>query len=727
MFLHLRSENSIQMTKKFTPQIILIAILTLVTFSSNNLFAADLEPKTVMLPAPFSPGDDCTEAVVITEGTYTAPNSDYWYSFTVPVTGSYILSTCDLGNTCNTKIYLYDHCAGLIPTELAEGTLAYNDDFCDEQSQIIAILEEGTEIYIRIGDYEVDCSGTSIDWSITYSGAPAGCLDPYACNYSPLAIISDGSCIYPGHPDCPSGPDLVLDPTYFDGEVGVGWGNDFQIDQIDADEWTNECYIEEGSLTGPGMRTIIKFGIRIWNYGDEDYHIGTSAENPLLQFDPCHGHTHYVDYGEYQLYTEDGVELSVGHKNGFAVMDLCGFGGYTGADMGISAGCYDAYGAGTGGQWIDVTDVPDGTYTFVARVNWMNHPDVDGRVEVNLANNWASRCMTITRDIDGNIGAEMIDDCVAFLDCLGEIWGTAKMDCEGNCNGWHHIGDLNEDSTRTTNDVDLYVDNILDNTIIAEMCNDANADSDIDVVDAALVMGCSNQALGYTHATDLCELPQTLINTSDTVTYSIGAVNPAFNYLDIYSLNPSARVMGAQFTMEGLTIDSVVNLCPETFGSNYQITHTANEVIALGMNEVPYQIHFEPIPTFRIFYSAIYPAEFCIKHFTAAVNENFEEVVTDLNDACVTVTETGVEVLSANPLNVKIQPNPFSETAVMNFTNFTGKEFVIELSDMNGNLIRTITTSSNFITIDRSDLAAGVYIFRLTGVDVSQTGKFVIQ
>ena len=159
-----------------------------------------------------------------------------------------------------------------------------------------------------------------------------------------------------------------------------------------------------------------------------------------------------------------------------------------------------------------------------------------------------------------------------------------------------------------------------------------------------------------------------------------------------------------------MTIDSVVNLCPETFGSNYQITHTANEVIALGMNEVPYQIHFEPIPTFRIFYSAIYPAEFCIKHFTAAVNENFEEVVTDLNEACVT-----------------IQPNPFSETAVMNFTNFTGKEFVIELSDMNGNLIRTITTSSNSITIDRSDLAAGVYIFRLTGVDVSQTGKFIIQ
>ncbi|MBK7819331.1 MAG: hypothetical protein IPJ60_18705 [Sphingobacteriaceae bacterium] len=46
----------------------------------------------------------------------------------------------------------------------------------------------------------------------------------------------------------------------------------------------------------------------------------------------------------------------------FAVMDLCGFGGYTGADMGISAGCYDAYGGGNRGQWIDVTDMPDGIY-----------------------------------------------------------------------------------------------------------------------------------------------------------------------------------------------------------------------------------------------------------------------------------------------------------------------------------------------------------------------------
>jgi len=676
---------------------------------------------------PMIDGDDCDEAVAITEGTYTAPNPDYWYVFDVPVTGSYEFTTCDLGNTCNTRIYIYSYCDGLTPSELAEGTVAFNDDYCGTQSHLLANFEAGDEIFIRIGDADTDCMGSAIYWALNYMGEPAGCMDPYACNYSPLAITSDGSCIYPGNPDCPNGPDLVLDSTYFDGDIGAGWGTDFQLATIDADAGYNACYIEEGSLTGPGMRTIVRFGMKIWNLGDEDYHIGTSAENPFLQYDPCHGHTHYVDYGEYMLYDSLGNETPVGHKNGFAVMDLCGFGGYTGANMGISVGCYDVYGIGTGGQWMDITDVPDGKYTFVARVNWLNHPDVDGRVEVNLSNNWRSRCMEITRDLDGNINVEMIDDCATFIDCLGEIWGTAMVDCEGNCNGWHHVGDLNEDSTRLYDDVDMYIDEILDNTIIADICNDANDDSNIDVVDAALVMGCANEAAGFVHDMELCQLPVDYFSPSDTVTYSIGSVNPAFNYLDIYSENPSARVMAAQFTMEGLTIDSVVNLCPETFGENYQITHTDDEVIVLGFNEVPYQIHFEPIPTFRIFYSATYPADICIKHFTAAVNEDFEEVVTALDNNCVTVEDpVSVWHYSNDPLNAQILPNPFSTQAVLTFNNPLHAQFQLLVLDLNGNLIQTQQTTDASFNLEKQQLSSGMYLFKLTGDAVSQTGKFVV-
>ncbi len=700
------------MLKYFTP-LLLICTLNLTTVYAASPILAD--------------GDNCGSAVPVTEGTYTAPNPDYWYVFDVPVTGTYLISTCDLANTCDTKLYVYDHCAGLIPTELAEGTMSYNDDYCATQSQITTVLVAGDEVYIRIGDKDTECAGQPINWSLAYAGVPIGCTDEYACNYSPLAIDDDGSCIYPGNPDCPSGPDLVLDPSYFDGDIGPDWGDDFQIGTIDADEWTNACYIDEGSLTGPGIRTIIRFGIKIDNQGDEDYHIGTAAENPYLVFDPCHGHTHYIDYGEYLLYDSVGNEIPVGHKNGFAVMDLCGIGGYNGADMGISAGCYDAYGLGTGGQWIDVTDVPNGTYTFVARVNWQNHPDIDGRVETNLSNNWRSRCITISRDVDGNISAEMAADCATFIDCLGEIWGDAMIDCEGNCNGWHHLGDVNEDSTRAMDDVDIYVNDILDNTIIAEMCNDANNDGDIDVVDAALVMGCANEGAGYVHEADLCSLPQTMFNVADTVTYSIGSVNDAFHYLDIYSLNPSSRILAAQFEMEGLTIDSVQNLCPETFGTNYTLTYTDDEVIALGHNEVPYQVHHEPIPTFRIFYTTTYPAEICIKRFTAAVNENFEEVVTQMANNCVTLDATGVQAYSSNAMNVSIQPNPFSNSAVLNFDNATHAAYTLELSDLNGNVIRTYTVNSGSVTINRDELAAGVYVYRLTGGKTTQSGKFIIQ
>ena len=684
-------------------------------------------PLKYLNAAPVLIGEDCDSAVPVTEGSHTAPNPDYWYLFTVPATGSYEISTCDLANTCDTRIYVYAYCDGLIPSELAEGTLAYNDDYCGDQAHLLANFEAGDAVYIRIGDGGTDCAGSSINWELTYAGEPIGCTDPYACNFDPLALVSDGSCLYPGDSSCPTGPDLVLDETYFDGDISTGWGTDFQLTTIDADAWTNACYIEEGSLTGTGMRTIIRFGMKIWNLGDEDYHIGTAAENPFLQYDPCHGHTHYVDYGEYMLYDSLGNETPVGHKNGFAVMDLCGIGGYTGADMGISAGCYDVYGIGTGGQWMDITDVPDGTYTFVARVNWLNHPDIDGRVEVNLANNWRSRCIDIWRDPDGTINADMVDDCPAFIDCLGEIWGTAQYDCEGNCNGWHHVGDLNEDSTRQYDDVQLYVDNILDNTIIADLCNDANNDSDIDVVDAALVIGCANQATGYTHIADLCDLPINLISPSDTVTYSIGAINPAFNYLDIYSRNPSARIVGAQFVMESITIDSVVNLCPETFGENFMITHNETEVVALGYNEVPYQIHFEPIPTFRIYYTTAYPAEICIKHFIAAVNEDFEEVVTALDNNCVTVDgTTGVQYYTANPLQITLQPNPFNTRAELTFANPNGSMFMLVIADINGNLISTQQTMGDRFTIEKGTLPAGMYVYRLTGNEASQAGKFVM-
>lgn len=675
----------------------------------------------------FPEGANCFEAESTDLGTHLAPGPDYWYAFTPDTTGSFEITTCDLGNTCDTKLWVYSYCLGLNPVENAEGTYAYNDNYCGDLARISTILVAGNTYYIRVGDADDACEGTPINWALNFLGAPAGCTDPFACNYAPLAETDDGSCMYPGNPDCPSGPDLVLDPTLFDGGVG-GYGADFTLQTVNTSDPYTECYYEEGALTGLGLRYVLEFGIRIWNMGDEDYHIGHAGESPYLVWDPCHGHYHYIDYGEYILYDSLGNEIPAGHKNGFAVMDLCGAGGYNGYDMGISAGCYDMYGQGTGGQWVDISDVPDGTYTLVARVNWENHPDIDGRTETNLANNWLSTCLNITHDASGAPIPQIVDSCTTYIDCLGEIFGNAFIDCNGDCGGWRLLGDLNLDTARTYDDVQMYTDDILDNTIVAQSCNDANSDAYIDVVDAAMVMGCANESMGYTHDKPLCSLPAVYYNSNDTVTLSIGEVNDALHYLDIYSYNPGCRVMGMQFTMQGLTIDSVQNLCAETYGTNFKISYNDTKVIALGYGEVGYQKRTEPIPILRIYYTTTYPTDICIKHFTAAVNDDFEEVPTAYDNACVTLTSAGALYQNPDALQVNVFPNPFDRSATFSFTGYYSGPLMLQVLDLSGKLLRTYgPVSGGTITMDRGSLPAGMYIYKVTGDNINKEGKVVIE
>ena len=62
--------------------------------------------------------------------------------------------------------------------------------------------------------------------------------------------------------------------------------------------------------------------------------------------------------------------MVVGHKQGFCLRDTnCASPRYTCTDQGISAGCYDVYGANLGCQYLDVTGVPPGTYTLRVRMD----------------------------------------------------------------------------------------------------------------------------------------------------------------------------------------------------------------------------------------------------------------------------------------------------------------------------------------------------------------------
>lgn len=248
------------------------------------------------------PGAFCTSPVpLVAYGTFTAGFDDTWYAYTCDSTGTYNFSTCSL-NSCNTQIWIYTTCPSMPYAEGPPGTYAYNDDAsCGLQADLNVMLIDGETYLVRIGDSQNSCAD-SIVFSFGYVGPVQGCMDTAACNYNPLAVIDDGSCIYFPHPDC-AGPDLVFDSAAF--------VNSLNLTTVGA----STCDVNEGCVTGYGTRYVISFTSKIYNFGTLDYWIGNPSSNPdMFNLQNCHGHAHYEGYGDYRLIDMYGNLLPAGHK-----------------------------------------------------------------------------------------------------------------------------------------------------------------------------------------------------------------------------------------------------------------------------------------------------------------------------------------------------------------------------------------------------------------------------
>lgn len=663
------------------------------------------------------PGSTCNDAIVVSEGTFTAPSADTWYSFTPSQNGTYEIEACN--NSCDSRLWIYDYCEGLLWADDNTGTIYYDDDQggCGPQAMIGgALLEGGTEYWIRIGTDDNDCTG-SIEWSLSYNGPVVGCMDQTACNYNPLATVSDGNCIYPGDPACPDGPDLIVREDVLSSSLYMSSMN------VPA----NDCQVEEGCMNGYGMRDIIRFTTHIQNIGNMDYYIGSPSANPdQFDFVNCHNHTHYKGYAEYKLYDVNGVEIPIGFKNGFCVMDLeCDGGGsfqYGCSTMGISAGCGDIYSSGLSCQWIDVTDVDTGLYTFVNTTNWDNDPDGLGNVETNTMNNWAQLCIYIGKDANGAAFVQEMGDCEPFVDCLGQIYGSAQPDCNGVCGGPSLRGDINIDTVQNIMDAQMYVADILANDITASDCNDLNADGEIDVYDAALLVDCSLSNDGHItgSAHDHCNFPYGVVNIYDTVTFSIGHVDHNQQFIDIYMENPGNYVAAYQFEMSGLTIESVENLVDPM---NYPVTPEwslgGTEVIGISYQDSLIPRFQNPSPLCRIHYFALTDTLICISDVKTAVNQNYEETVNRVDgfNACL-MAFTGVEELVDGGVELSLFPNPMSESTTLKINNRFNANISVALIDPAGKMIRNYgNVTESQLAIERTGLSAGMYFVQVTDED----------
>lgn len=661
-------------------------------------------------------GFSCDLAIPVVIGNYVTSFSGDWYSFVPTVSGVYRISTC-FNNAANTILYVYDHCEALVYDSTNIGTIYFNDDEggCGLQAGLNALLDSGQTYFIRVAAHHELFFTNSINWTISYSGPVTGCTDPTACNYNPIAVVSD-TCIYAPSPNCPQGPDLAIDEPMFLSSLQL------------SSQASSNCSVIERCLTGYGTRTVIKFSTHIMNIGNQDYYIGVPfVGNPQFDYNNCHGHPHYVGYAEYLLFRADGQNLPASFKNGFCVLDLeCSSGGGTAhygcSNMGISAGCGDVYSSGLSCQWIDITDVDTGMYTFVIRVNWDQSPDALGHYETNYDNNWAQVCIHINRDGSGNTSFTLDPNCAPYTDCAGVPYGSSQFDCNGICGGTTLRGDLDGNLHQEVTDAHDYVNGILDNSLTAASCTDLNNDGEITVYDAALMTNCA------LYGGQRCNFPSGIFNPNDTVALSIGTVNTIGHYVDINILNPDNFVKGYQFELSGLTITGVQTLIDTIrFPMTPMVGNDGSTIIGLCFKDSTIDKNMVPTPFCRVYYSNEADT-ICMTRIVDIVNKDYEQVATEIGDSCQYINLTGINSQDLTSY-IHIYPNPSSGVFNVNFKYIVGDDVEISITNLVGQEVhreKFNDSSSSVYTLDLSSQPEGFYLASIKSNHGSLSKKLTI-
>ena len=664
------------------------------------------------------PGTSCVDPFTITStGTYTAPTSDTWYRFIADTTGNFRFSTCGL-SSCDTRIYGYDHCVGIQFDDAVFGVTFYNDNFCGLQSEVNYGMAEGDTVFVRIGDAGIACGSMPINWQVSFTGPVTGCMDPAACNYNPLATVPDTNCVYSG-PLC-QGPDLAPDLNYLISSLAI---NNNHVAQT--------CEVQEGCIQGYGNRKLLYYGVQIWNHGTQPYWPGTYISNPNgYEWAPCHGHWHYKGFANSYLYDEQLNQVDFARKTSYAIINMtCQS---PTSDPPLAAGCSDIYGAGYACQWVDVTDLSPGLYHLVLKINPDGLPDQAGREETNLANNGVQVCIRLTQDAQGNKNFTIEPNCPVFTDCMGIPFGNTPTDCEGNCNGVRIRGDMNLDTLRNYTDVGLYLQQLADESIIPSLCNDLTGDSAYTVYDAARLNGCLKSMDsthvhlgGYSGNHGHCNFPFHIDNPFDTIT--LGLSNLTENSVDITVKNPYCFMLGAEFRIHGMVLDSVKPVSP-IFSPDI-LSNPQGHVVILSRDEFSLNKLYVPTPVFRAFFHQLTDSVICIEEITDVVNSNYEEVTAAIGTCVMQESNpTSLNEWKWKSVALHVSPNPSRNHFRITIQGGLSRNTRYSVTDRLGRVIVSsdLENDLNQFDINAADWPAGIYQLSLEGQDIQAAARLVI-
>ena len=660
-------------------------------------------------------GEVCENAEVLTLPTPPFTNiwapdwKEYWFELTPEIDGFYKISTCDNflsgKGWADTTIWIYDNCDRRLQTQGTEGALAHNEDShdCSPSSEFDFFpLEGGVTYYLRVKPIEPwENSNDSIFFKVQKRPVKRGCNDPAACNYDPFAqVFLDGSCKYSA--EC--GPDLSFDEEYL--------RNSIEVDTVFN---SDACFVDEGCLRGPGAREVIRFATKIDNIGDADYIVGLPQNDTLLfSRENCHGHYHHLGYAEYLIYEGEGQPQPVGFKSGFCVLDLdctnsggtlgkyyCGF-------MGITQGCSDIYEPYLDCQWIDVTDVPDGQYSIVVRVNHFRLADARKMQEKTYDNNTGTACVTIDRS-SGALVVTVAEDCEDYVDCKGIKGGDTEIDCNGECGGTAHPGDLDGTGELEMTDYQIYLDLLSNKAPLEGPCQDMNADGNLSLYDALLVRECLDEKEREIDNPfhEHCTYPAGLDLSGEQTSIRVVEFNTAENYIDLEYWVPTRDLNAYQINTSGIQISQVETLYSE---SPTEFMYNNESVFAIHTDEY-IERNTGYAPFIRIRYSEITGDSICVTGNSEFINKDYNRTNLVVEDGCLRLSSTS-DVQDKTSTRVSIIPNP----AIKNIAVYADGKFVeqAQILDVNGKLVmqENVATNNGF-ELNVSGLDSGVYLVQL--------------
>ena len=263
-----------------------------------------------------------------------------------------------------------------------------------------------------------------------------------------------------------------------------------------------------------------------------------------------------------------------------------------------------------------------------------------------------------------------------------------------------------KDKAELNPEIDIIADDWSVNT-----CSDLDMDGAITVSDIGLLVNCleNSEQFSRDNQSEPCEFGLEITNPSDTVTLSIGELNLEEGYVDIYILNPNNEVLGYQFEMGNISINSVQNLV-----SDYPIepSFSPNGGMVLGVSYEDSLIvkNYEPAPLCRIYYSSI-ESNTCIESIIDIVNQDYENVITINNtESC-----QGVSVENYHGNSIAMYPNPATDLLAVKLALDKNSDVSISINNMLGQNVfkEDFYLKDLYTELDVSEYRSGLYIVKI--------------